>query len=110
MSEAISGHPRFTPQLVGHEAAERGFLEAWNGGRLAHAWMITGPRGLGKATLAYRIARFVLATTEDAARAATDGAGLFGGSPLFDPSEASCSATDFRVAATPVVFSLTQLP
>jgi DNA polymerase-3 subunit delta' len=86
MSEVVSGHPRFTPQLVGHEAAERGFLEAWNGGRLAHAWMITGPRGLGKATLAYRIARFVLATTEDAARAATDGAGLFGGSPLFDPA------------------------
>ncbi|AFK53517.1 DNA polymerase III subunit delta' [Tistrella mobilis] len=86
MSEAISGHPRFTPQLVGHEAAERGFLEAWNGGRLAHAWMITGPRGLGKATLAYRIARFVLATTEDAARAATEGAGLFGGPPLFDPA------------------------
>ena len=46
MSEVVSGHPRFTPQLVGHEAAERGFLEAWNGGRLAHAWMITGPRGL----------------------------------------------------------------
>jgi DNA polymerase-3 subunit delta' len=53
--------PRANPHLVGHEAAEAGLREAWDGGRLHHAWLIAGPRGIGKATLAYRLARFVLA-------------------------------------------------
>lgn len=53
--------PRKNPDLVGHEWAERRFLDAWASGRLPHAWLITGPKGIGKATLAFRIARFVLA-------------------------------------------------
>jgi len=53
-------HPRFTATLDGHEAAERIFLDAWGRGRLHHAWMITGPEGIGKATLAWRIAKFLL--------------------------------------------------
>jgi DNA polymerase-3 subunit delta' len=53
--------PRENPDLIGHEAAERTLLEAWTGDRFAHAWLICGPRGIGKATLAYRFARFVLA-------------------------------------------------
>jgi DNA polymerase-3 subunit delta' len=52
--------PRNNPHLEGHEEAERAFLSAWNSKRLAHAWLIMGPKGIGKATLAYRIARFVL--------------------------------------------------
>ncbi len=52
--------PAANPLLVGHAAAERAFLDAWNAGRPAHAWLLCGPRGIGKATLAYRIARFVL--------------------------------------------------
>lgn len=52
--------PSANPDLVGHTGAERAFLDAWESGRLAHAWLIGGPRGIGKATLAYRIARFVL--------------------------------------------------
>lgn len=58
-------HPRETPTLIGHHAAEQAFLEAYNAGKLHHGWMITGPLGLGKATLAWRIARFLLATPED---------------------------------------------
>jgi DNA polymerase III subunit delta' len=54
-------HPRLTTTLEGHDAAERIFLDAWGKGRLHHAWMITGPEGIGKATLAWRIARFLLA-------------------------------------------------
>ncbi len=65
-------HPRETQRLFGHDAAEATFLEAFNAGRLHHAWLISGPRGIGKATLAWRIARFLLATPE-----AEDG-GLFG--------------------------------
>jgi len=54
-------HPRRTADLVGHEEAERVLLGAWNSGRLPHAWLIAGPPGIGKATLAYRFARFALA-------------------------------------------------
>jgi len=53
--------PRTNPDLLGHEAAEQRLFEAWRSGRLPHAWLLTGPRGVGKATLAYRFARFVLA-------------------------------------------------
>ena len=60
--EASDGlHPRETQQLFGHAEAERILLEAYRGGRIPHAWLIGGPRGIGKATLAYRMARFVLA-------------------------------------------------
>ncbi|MBS0224220.1 MAG: DNA polymerase III subunit delta' [Proteobacteria bacterium] len=48
-------------RLIGHEAAERTMLTAQKSGRLHHAWLITGPRGIGKATLAWRFARFLLA-------------------------------------------------
>ncbi|MFV0474766.1 MAG: DNA polymerase III subunit delta' [Pikeienuella sp.] len=65
-------HPRETLALFGQGAAEAAFLDAWAAGRLHHAWLISGPRGVGKATLAYRIARARLA--------ADDGDGLFGGS------------------------------
>ena len=54
-------HPRAAQQLFGHANAEAAFLEAFNAGRLQHGWMITGPRGVGKATLAWRLARFLLA-------------------------------------------------
>lgn len=53
--------PRAASELVGHEAEEAILESAFRGGRLAHAWLITGPPGVGKATLAYRFARFVLA-------------------------------------------------
>ena len=55
-------HPRETPRLFGQDAAEAAFLRAFNSDRLHHGWLITGPRGVGKATLAWRIARFLLAT------------------------------------------------
>ncbi|WP_272008606.1 DNA polymerase III subunit delta' [Roseovarius sp. ZX-A-9] len=69
-------HPRETLHLIGQGAAEAGFLEAYNSGRLHHGWLITGPRGVGKATLAWRIARFLLATED-----ADAGGGLFGDAP-----------------------------
>ena len=62
-SDQIDGapHPRETATLVGQTTAEDNFLEAFNGDRLHHAWMITGPRGVGKATLAWKLAKFLLA-------------------------------------------------
>jgi DNA polymerase-3 subunit delta' len=53
--------PRATTFLHGHGEAERALLDAYRGARLPHAWLIGGPAGIGKATLAYRMARFVLA-------------------------------------------------
>ena len=54
-------HPRETPELFGHREAETALLSAYRGGRIPHAWLIGGAQGIGKATLAYRMARFVLA-------------------------------------------------
>jgi DNA polymerase III subunit delta' len=53
--------PRETTALFGHGEAERALLDAYKSGRIAHSWLIGGPPGIGKATLAYRLARFVLA-------------------------------------------------
>jgi DNA polymerase-3 subunit delta' len=58
--------PRQTQVLFGHSEAEQAFLDAYRAGRMPHAWLIGGPRGIGKATLAYRMARFVLAHAEPA--------------------------------------------
>jgi DNA polymerase III subunit delta' len=53
--------PRQTTSLFGHSDAEQALLEAYRSGRFPHAWLIGGPPGIGKATLAYRVARFVFA-------------------------------------------------
>ena len=66
-ADCIEGapHPRATSTLLGQGSAEVTFLQAFNTGRLHHGWLITGPRGVGKATLAWRLARFLLATPDD---------------------------------------------
>ena len=55
--EPNAPHPRETFSFVGHEAEEAAFAEGLRGGRMHHAWLLAGPKGLGKATLAYRVAR-----------------------------------------------------
>ncbi len=57
-------HPRETATLYGQSKAEADFLEAFGAGRLHSGWLITGPRGVGKATLAWKIATFLLANPE----------------------------------------------
>ena len=69
--------PRANPHLLGHAEAEASLLEALHSGRLPHAWLISGPRGVGKATLAFRFARTVLARGAVAAQPG----GLFGDEP-----------------------------
>ena len=71
-------HPRQTTDLLGHWEGERVLLRAWSSGRLPHAWLITGTRGIGKATLAYRFGKFVLSGGSAGGSA---GGGLFGDGP-----------------------------
>ncbi len=66
--------PRENPHLIGHEEAEAAILAALASGRLPHAWLLLGPKGIGKATLAFRFARHLLANPDSA----DEGPGLFG--------------------------------
>jgi len=75
--------PRANPHLIGLGAAESALLQAWHSGRIPHGWLIAGPRGIGKATLAYRFARFVLA---EGAQADSGQNALFGG-PAGPPAD-----------------------
>ena len=82
--------PRKTMELFGHEVAEKTLLDSWNSGRMPHAWLIAGRHGIGKATLAYRVARYVLS------QGAGQGTGLFGEDPMatgslaVDPAHPVC--------------------
>ena len=62
-SDRVPGapHPRETPRVIGQDAAIDSFMAAAASGRLHHGWLITGPRGTGKATLAWAIARWLIA-------------------------------------------------
>ncbi len=56
----VKWHPRHSRSLVGHSGAERRMRQAFESGKLHHAWLLSGAKGIGKATLAYRFAAFVL--------------------------------------------------
>lgn len=114
--------PIENPELEGHSDAEGIVLDAWNSGRFPHAWLITGPRGVGKATFAHRAARWVLAQTTDSGESDAS-VGLFG-EALPEPSTrpslflapdngtfrriVSGGHTDFRVLSKPE--DKTQIP
>ena len=83
-------HPRETLHLFGHDVAEAEFLSAFTSGRLPHGWLLTGPKGIGKASFAWRAARFLLATPME------QGDGLFGAPP---PPRALDIAPDHPVNA-----------
>jgi DNA polymerase-3 subunit delta' len=75
--EQEPAHPRETTMLYGHEATERALLDAYRSGHLGHAFLIGGPPGTGKATLAYRVARFILAHPDPAAPSVQSATSLF---------------------------------
>ncbi|MCU4652633.1 DNA polymerase III subunit delta' [Roseibacterium sp. SDUM158016] len=62
-------HPRETLRLFGQATAEATFLDALNSGRLPHGWLLTGPKGVGKASFAWRAARYLVATPLETAGA-----------------------------------------
>lgn len=77
--------PRKASLLFGHEEAEQMLRDCLDRGRLPHAWLICGPRGIGKATLAWRFARYVLARTENWTPHQDASGSLFGDLP--EPTE-----------------------
>jgi DNA polymerase-3 subunit delta' len=64
--DAIPGYPlpHERDRLIGHQTTEQRLLEAYRSERLHHAWILGGPKGIGKATLAFRFARFVVANPD----------------------------------------------
>lgn len=89
-------HPRQTQSLYGHADAERELSSGFASGRLPHAWLIGGPRGIGKATLAYRFARFILANSGDNAVQSS----LFGAAPSSVSLELAGEHPAFRRVAS----------
>ena len=66
MSEAeISFAPKDNAYLLGHEEAEKIFLDAWKNNSLHQAWLISGLKGIVKASFAYKLARFLLWADEE---------------------------------------------
>ncbi len=74
---ADAPHPRHVYSLIGHKRAETEMLSAYRDGRLAHAWLIGGREGIGKATLAWRFARFVLANPDPTAKTVREARDLY---------------------------------
>src|SRR5271157_4605285 len=70
-------HPRETHNFFGHDEAERNLLLSYLSGHLPQAFIIGGPPGVGKATLAWRLARFLLANPDPATAAGEAKANLF---------------------------------
>ena len=77
-SDQIEGypHPKAAETLFGHQVAEQEFINCFKSGKLHHGWLITGAKGIGKATFAWRIAKFLLTQPI----AGSEPNGLFGNS------------------------------
>jgi DNA polymerase-3 subunit delta' len=58
--------PFQNPALLGHDAALKQIADAYASGRMHHAWLVTGIEGIGKATLAYHVAHFILSDGKNA--------------------------------------------
>jgi DNA polymerase III subunit delta' len=69
-------HPRVTHVLFGHTDSEATLLGAYRSGRFPHALLLVGQQGIGKATLAYRLARFMLAHPDPSALAVQSASSL----------------------------------
>ena len=65
MTENMNISPKDNNYLIGQTDAEEFFLRSWKNNSMHHAWIISGPKGIGKSTLAYRIARFLLWADKD---------------------------------------------
>jgi DNA polymerase III subunit delta' len=92
-------HPRESKVLCGHAGAERVLAQSFASGRLHHGWMIAGREGIGKATLAYRFARFLLAQPQERDRAQAS----------LDVSEDTAAARQVRALSHPGLLLIRRL-
>lgn len=76
-------HPRFQQEFVGNAQAESALIDAALANRLHHAWLFAGPDGVGKATLAYRFGRFLLAKRDDSEDTGTANLDIGADTPVF---------------------------
>ena len=106
-SDQVEGalHPRETKKLFGQERAEQQFLKVLGSGRVHHSWLISGPRGIGKATLAWTLSRFLLATPDH-----NQDGGLFADAPVtpttLDIANDHPVARRIMAGAEPGIFAL----
>jgi DNA polymerase-3 subunit delta' len=96
-------HPRETVDLIGHEEAEAAMLAAYTRDRFPHAWLLSGRRGIGKATLAYRFARFLFSD-------ASDFGGLFGAAEDLGVDPESTAARRVAAGSHGNLFTLARMP
>lgn len=94
MEISAAGLPEEQAELFGHDMAQEMLLDMWNRGKMAGSWLFCGPKGVGKATLAFRLARFILS------QPAEQGSNLFG--------EPDTPASLFVSAENPVFKSVAQ--
>lgn len=81
MAQIELPHPRTVASLFGYHAIEAALAEQFRAGTLHHSLLITGPKGIGKATLAYRFARFILSGGASLAESEAHPFSLFGPEP-----------------------------
>lgn len=60
-------------ELIGHQEQQDLFLKSFESGRIPHAWILSGPEGIGKATFAYHMARYLLSGRQDGNTKCTSG-------------------------------------
>ncbi len=73
----MAADPRSNPLFFGHEGAVNSLHHAATSGRLHHGWLLAGPRGIGKATLAYRFGRWLLAGGQTPDLSVPESSGVF---------------------------------
>lgn len=86
--------PRLMNRFIGHEGVEQDFLKLYNDGRMPHGLIFSGIKGIGKATFAYRLARFLF---KNGLPPDPNQGGLFDNTPM--------AATSMDVARHDRVFS-----
>lgn len=84
--------PAFAEQLFGHGQTLEDFRQALASGRMPHAWLFAGPKGIGKATLAYHCAREALAIPAEEGAGESPGGG--GEPALFAAPEPAAAPVD----------------
>lgn len=89
--------PRAQHLLIGHADIEQKLLDLFQGGRHPHAIIFAGPQGIGKATMAFRLARYLLKSAEEEYNNALSGPSMFGDEPII--------AKDLNVDSKDQVFS-----